>query len=57
MDELRDLLSRFGLQLHGYDPGVSARDREGNYLHFEKMEWEWLEPILKAAATRQEGEK
>jgi len=52
MDEIRDLLSHFGLRLHGYDPGVSARDSEGNYLSFEKVEWEWLEPILKQAKGR-----
>lgn len=49
MDEVRDLLFHFGLRLHGYDPGVSVLNSEGKYLHFEKLEWEWLEPILKQA--------
>jgi hypothetical protein len=59
MDEVRDLLHEFGLELFGYDPGVSTFLMSNtNYsLHFNNEEWHWLEPLLKELKIFREREK
>lgn len=48
MKDIRDLLSEFGLVLHGYDPGVTCyrADGTGGLLDFGRGEWAVLEPLL-----------
>lgn len=55
MSEARSLLAEFGARLSGYDPGVTAffEDRSirglgywGEPLSFDRVEWEWLRPLL-----------
>lgn len=67
MDVARDLLKKFGLDLFGFDPGVSAYFAEdtptppnvvglagrgywGEPIHFSKLEWQWLKPLLEELA-------
>lgn len=56
MSETRELLSGFGLRLHGYDPGITAYLESdpstigGGYfrepISLDYIEWEWLKPLL-----------
>jgi hypothetical protein len=59
MNEIRDLLSEFGANLSGFNPGVSAylpnkrtnilgfgRGFFGEHISLSNLEWEWLEPLL-----------
>src|SRR5690606_30829358 len=57
MDEARELLAEFGLQLHGMDPGITAyftdprQPRRGGGYFGEpfaigRNEWMWLRPLL-----------
>ena len=53
MDSIRALLKRFGLNLRAYDPGITAQDSQHRTYDFGKVEWEWLEPILRSVSERQ----
>lgn len=56
MNELRELLSEFGLKLSGYEPGVSAFN--GNcLLDFGYVEWTWLKPLLVELAKHRKRER
>ena len=55
MTFVRRLLKENGLELSGYDPGVTAFRKVGKdifggdrfvSLDFERAEWAWLEPLL-----------
>ncbi len=49
LESAEKLLTKFGLQLRGFDPGVICYDaKENALLHFGYEEWKWLEPILRA---------
>ncbi len=54
-DELRELLEFFGADLAGFDPGVLCRLKGApwaNSMHFNGIEWYWLEPLLKELKER-----
>lgn len=55
--ELRELLDEFGVDLSGWDPGISANIRRmpprvrgsgywGEHMSFSNIEWTWLKPLL-----------
>ena len=49
MQTIEDLLLEYGLQLHGYDPGVSAHHVDEDYARLYDINglvWRWLEPLL-----------
>jgi hypothetical protein len=52
-DELRNLVKEFGLELIGFDPGISASIiKWPNYsVHFDETEWAWLRPLLEELKT------
>jgi len=56
MAELRGLLTEFGLELCGFDPGVLARWPErGGSLQFDRAQWSFIEPLLKELRERRVG--
>jgi hypothetical protein len=46
IETTRALLSEFGLQTYGYDPGVLCRDANGVTVDLDSSTWRWLEPLL-----------
>lgn len=54
MERVERLLSKFGLRLHGYSPGVSAFDDCGKTVRFDYQAWVWLERVLVDAVEMRE---
>ena len=55
--ELKDILSKFGYQLHSWDPGVAVIDDKGNYVHFDRRGWEIVEMLMHRVLAAEEHKK
>lgn len=57
-EELKSLLSEFGLTLIGFDPGVLARHDDYAFsFDFQGHVWHWLEPLLVELSAYRAGER